>query len=121
MSSGFKDTAGREAEEGGVQYEDPKTDHGDKGRQRARGHHGQVAQSHRACVRKGRQHPRRAPRPTAARLGPRVLGKYVTATVVGVALLLMGVGPWAAVPLAIEKTGITKEAVDGWEINKRSS
>jgi acetyl-CoA acetyltransferase len=29
----------------------------------------------------------------------------------------MGVGPWAAIPLAIEKTGITKEAVDGWEIN----
>ncbi|OBT98893.1 3-ketoacyl-CoA thiolase with broad chain length specificity [Pseudogymnoascus verrucosus] len=106
MSSGFKDTAGREVAEDGVQYEDPKTDHGDKGRQRARGHHGQVAQSHRAC------------RSTAARLGPRVLGKYITASVVGVALLLMGVGPWAAIPLAIEKTGVTKEAVDGWEINK---
>lgn len=57
-------------------------------------------------------------RSTAERLGQRVLGKYVTAAVVGVAPLLMGVGPWAAIPVALEKAGITKDAVDVWEINE---
>lgn len=48
----------------------------------------------------------------------RVLGVYVTAGIVDVAPLLMGVGPWAAIPLVLEKAGVTREAVDVWEINE---
>ncbi|OBT74506.1 hypothetical protein VF21_06926 [Pseudogymnoascus sp. 05NY08] len=57
-------------------------------------------------------------RSTAEKLGQTILGKYVTASVVGVAPLLMGVGPWAAIPLALEKAGISKEEVDVYEINE---
>jgi len=57
-------------------------------------------------------------RSTAERLGQKVIGKYVAASVVGVKPLLMGIGPWAAIPLALEKAGITKEDVDIYEINE---
>ncbi|KFY08871.1 hypothetical protein V492_05837 [Pseudogymnoascus sp. VKM F-4246] len=57
-------------------------------------------------------------RSTAEKLGQKILGKYVTASVVGVAPLLMGVGPWASIPLALEKAGITKDEVDVYEINE---
>lgn len=57
-------------------------------------------------------------RSTAQRLGQRIIGKYVTASVIGVAPLLMGTGPWAAIPLALEKAGISKEEVDIYEINE---
>lgn len=57
-------------------------------------------------------------RSTAERLGQKILGKYVAASVVGVAPLLMGVGPWKAIPLALEKAGITKDDVDIYEINE---
>lgn len=57
-------------------------------------------------------------RSTAERLGQKILGKYVAASVVGVAPLLMGVGPWAAIPLALEKAGISKDDVDIYEINE---
>lgn len=57
-------------------------------------------------------------RSTAEKLGQKILGKYVTASVVGVAPLLMGVGPWAAIPLALEKAGISKDEVDVYEINE---
>ncbi|OBT65664.1 hypothetical protein VE03_05522 [Pseudogymnoascus sp. 23342-1-I1] len=57
-------------------------------------------------------------RSTAERLGQTILSKYVTASVVGVAPLLMGVGPWAAIPIALEKAGISKDGVDVYEINE---
>lgn len=57
-------------------------------------------------------------RSTAQRLKQTILGKFVAASVVGVAPLLMGIGPWAAIPKVFEKTGITKEDVDIFEINE---
>merc|ERR1712058_2500 len=51
-------------------------------------------------------------RSTAEKLGQPILGKYVTASVVGVPPLYMGVGPWKAIPVALEKAGITKDDVD---------
>lgn len=57
-------------------------------------------------------------RSTAERLGQQILGKYVAASIVGVKPLLMGVGPWAAIPKVFELTGLTKEDVDIYEINE---
>ena len=57
-------------------------------------------------------------RSTAERLGQQILGKYVAASIVGVAPLLMGIGPWKAIPVALEKAGIAKEDVDIFEINE---
>ncbi|KAF7528609.1 hypothetical protein G7054_g10101 [Neopestalotiopsis clavispora] len=57
-------------------------------------------------------------RSTAERLGQTILGKYVAASIVGVKPLLMGIGPWAAIPLVFEKAGITKDDVDIYEINE---
>ncbi|KMU88944.1 3-ketoacyl-CoA thiolase A [Coccidioides immitis H538.4] len=57
-------------------------------------------------------------RSTAERLGQKIIGKYVTASVVGVKPLLMGMGPWKAIPVALEKAGITKNDVDIYEINE---
>ena len=57
-------------------------------------------------------------RSTAERLGQKILGKYVAASVVGVPPLLMGIGPWKAIPVALEKAGISKDEVDVYEINE---
>ncbi|PIA94617.1 3-ketoacyl-CoA thiolase, peroxisomal [Cercospora beticola] len=57
-------------------------------------------------------------RSTAERLGQKIMGKYVTASVVGVPPLLMGIGPWKAIPEALKKAGITKDDVDIYEINE---
>ncbi|KAF2092686.1 thiolase [Rhizodiscina lignyota] len=57
-------------------------------------------------------------RAKAEQLGQQVLGKFVQASVVGVPPLLMGIGPWKAIPVALEKAGITKEDVDIYEINE---
>ena len=57
-------------------------------------------------------------RSTAERIGQQILGKYVAASVVGVKPLLMGTGPWAAIPVALQKAGISKEQVDIYEINE---
>ena len=57
-------------------------------------------------------------RSTAERLGQKVLGKYVGASVVGVPPLLMGIGPWKAIPVALEKAGISKDDVNIFEINE---
>lgn len=57
-------------------------------------------------------------RSTAERLGQKIIGKYVAASVVGVQPLLMGIGPWKAIPVALEKAGITKDDVDIYEINE---
>ncbi|EKG13294.1 Thiolase [Macrophomina phaseolina MS6] len=57
-------------------------------------------------------------RSTALRLGQPILGKFVQASVVGVPPLLMGVGPAAAIPVALQKTGLSKDDVDIYEINE---
>ncbi|OJD16395.1 hypothetical protein AJ78_03425 [Emergomyces pasteurianus Ep9510] len=57
-------------------------------------------------------------RSTAERLGQKIIGKYVTASVVGVKPLLMGIGPWKAIPVALEKAGLSKDDVDIYEINE---
>lgn len=57
-------------------------------------------------------------RSTAERLGQTILGKYVQASIVGVPPLLMGVGPAAAIPVVLEKTGLGKDEVDIYEINE---
>jgi len=57
-------------------------------------------------------------RSTAEQLGQTILGKYVAASIVGVPPLLMGIGPWASIPVALKKAGIAKDDVDIWEINE---
>jgi acetyl-CoA acyltransferase 1 len=57
-------------------------------------------------------------RSTAEKLGQTIIGKYVCASIVGVKPLLMGQGPWKAIPKALDLAGITKEDVDIYEINE---
>jgi acetyl-CoA acyltransferase 1 len=57
-------------------------------------------------------------RSTAEKLGQKIIGKFVSASIVGVPPLLMGIGPWKAIPVALSKAGIKKEDVDIWEINE---
>lgn len=57
-------------------------------------------------------------RSTAHRLGQPIVGKFVTAAVAGVEPLLMGIGPWASIPKVFEKTGLSKDDVDIFEINE---
>ena len=57
-------------------------------------------------------------RSTAERLGQKIVGKFVCASVVGVEPLLMGIGPWKAIPVCLEKGGIKIEEVDIYEINE---
>ncbi|KAF7560593.1 hypothetical protein G7046_g3564 [Stylonectria norvegica] len=57
-------------------------------------------------------------RSTAEKLGQTILGKYVCASIVGVKPLLMGQGPWKAIPKALDLAGISKDDVDIYEINE---
>lgn len=57
-------------------------------------------------------------RSTAERLGQKIIGKFVCSAVIGVQPLLMGIGPWKAIPIALAKAGISKEEVDVFEINE---
>jgi acetyl-CoA acyltransferase 1 len=58
-------------------------------------------------------------RSTAQRLGQTILGKYVAGSIVGVPPLLMGVGPWKAIPKALQLAGGLGIAdVDVYEINE---
>ncbi|ROT34845.1 3-ketoacyl-CoA thiolase [Sodiomyces alkalinus F11] len=57
-------------------------------------------------------------RDTAERLGQTILGKFVSAAIVGVKPLLMGQGPWKAIPRANALAGIRTEDVDIYEINE---
>lgn len=57
-------------------------------------------------------------RSTAERLGQAIIGKFVASSVVGVKPLLMGIGPWKAIPVALEKAGVSKDEVDIYEINE---
>ncbi len=57
-------------------------------------------------------------RSVAEKLGQPILGKYVTASIVGVPPLLMGIGPWKAIPKALAQARISKDDVDIFEINE---
>ena len=57
-------------------------------------------------------------RSTAEKLGQKIIGKYVCASIVGVKPLLMGQGPWKAIPKANELAGISTDDVDIYEINE---
>ncbi|ORZ25366.1 Thiolase, N-terminal domain-domain-containing protein [Absidia repens] len=57
-------------------------------------------------------------RKTAEKLGLPVIGKYITSAVVGVPPRIMGVGPAFAIPVALEKAGISVNDVDLYEINE---
>lgn len=57
-------------------------------------------------------------RSTAQKLGQKIMGKFVAASIVGVPPLLMGIGPWKAIPVALKKAGITQDDVDVFEINE---
>ncbi|KAF8517191.1 thiolase [Hysterangium stoloniferum] len=57
-------------------------------------------------------------RSAAKRLGLPILGKFVTAAVVGVPPRIMGVGPAYAIPAVLSKTGLTINDVDFFEINE---
>lgn len=57
-------------------------------------------------------------RSVAEKLNQPILGKYVAASIVGVPPLLMGIGPWKAIPVALEKAGIDIDSVDIFEINE---
>jgi acetyl-CoA acyltransferase 1 len=59
-----------------------------------------------------------ARRSTAKRLGLPILGKFVTAAVVGVPPKVMGIGPAFAIPALLEKIGVSKDEVDFYEINE---
>lgn len=57
-------------------------------------------------------------RDVAEKLGQTIIGKFVTASFVGVKPLLMGQGPWKAIPKALSQAGISKDDVDIFEINE---
>jgi acetyl-CoA acyltransferase 1 len=54
----------------------------------------------------------------AKKLGLPIVGKYIQAAVVGVPPRIMGVGPAFAIPKVLQKTGLTKDEVDFYEINE---
>lgn len=57
-------------------------------------------------------------RSVAQRLGLPIIGKFVAAVATGVPPRIMGVGPAYAIPKVLEKTGLTKEDIDFFEINE---
>ncbi|GAB5587770.1 3-ketoacyl-CoA thiolase with broad chain length specificity [Umbelopsis nana] len=57
-------------------------------------------------------------RKTAQKLGLPILGKFITAAVVGVPPKVMGIGPAYAIPVAVERAGIKLDDVDIYEINE---
>jgi len=59
-----------------------------------------------------------ARRSVAKKLGLPIIGKFVSAAVVGVPPKIMGVGPAYAIPKVLEKTGLTKDDIDFYEINE---
>ncbi|KAH8108835.1 thiolase [Phellopilus nigrolimitatus] len=59
-----------------------------------------------------------ARRSVAKKLGLPVVGKFVTAAVVGVPPKIMGVGPAFAIPKVLAKAGLSKDDIDFYEINE---
>lgn len=59
-----------------------------------------------------------ARRSIAKKLNLPILGRFITAAVVGVPPKIMGVGPAFAIPKVLEKAGLSKEEIDFYEINE---
>jgi len=59
-----------------------------------------------------------ARRSVAKKLGLPILGKFVSAATIGVPPRIMGVGPAYAIPRVLEKTGLTQNDIDFFEINE---
>ncbi|KAH8920115.1 thiolase [Atractiella rhizophila] len=59
-----------------------------------------------------------ARRSVAKKLGLPILGRFVTASVVGVPPRIMGIGPAVAIPHVLKKTGLSVSDVDFFEINE---
>ena len=57
-------------------------------------------------------------RKMAEKLGMRIMGKFISHTVVGVPAEIMGIGPLVAIPRALEKVGLKVSDVDIFEINE---
>jgi len=57
-------------------------------------------------------------RSTAEKLGQTIVGKFVQSTVVGLEPRIMGIGPSLAIPKILEKTGLTQDEIDVFEINE---
>lgn len=57
-------------------------------------------------------------RSTAESLNQPILGKFVAASIVGVPPLLMGIGPFQAIPVALAKANLHQADVDIYEINE---
>jgi acetyl-CoA acyltransferase 1 len=59
-----------------------------------------------------------ARRSVAEKHGLPIIGKFVSATVVGVPPAIMGIGPAVAIPKLLNKTGLTVDDIDIFEINE---
>jgi len=59
-----------------------------------------------------------ARRSVAKKLGLPIVGKFVTATAVGVAPNVMGIGPAFAIPKVLSLVGLTADDIDIFEINE---
>ncbi|KAF8074183.1 acetyl-CoA acetyl transferase [Lyophyllum atratum] len=59
-----------------------------------------------------------ARRETARRRGLPIVGKFVAAVPVGVPPRIMGIGPAWAIPKVLEKTGLSKDDIEFYEINE---
>jgi len=57
-------------------------------------------------------------RAEAEKRGLTILGKFISAAVVGVPPNIMGVGPAYAIPAALEKAGLSIADIDIYEINE---
>jgi acetyl-CoA acyltransferase 1 len=57
-------------------------------------------------------------RSEAEKRGLPILGKYISAAVVGVPPKIMGIGPAYAIPAALEKAGLSINDIDVYEINE---
>ena len=57
-------------------------------------------------------------RSKAEKIGQRILGKFCGATVVGLEPRIMGIGPTYAIPKILDKTGLSIDDVDLFEINE---
>ncbi|PFH53249.1 hypothetical protein AMATHDRAFT_54944 [Amanita thiersii Skay4041] len=57
-------------------------------------------------------------RSVAQRLRLPIVGKFVTAATIGVPPRVMGIGPAFAIPRVLERTGLSKDDIDFFEINE---
>ena len=54
----------------------------------------------------------------AEELGLKIIAKHISTSVAGVPPRIMGIGPVFAIPMVLEKAGITLNDVDLFEVNR---